>query len=231
MSDSVSECARLGDTMDWNEGKPPVSPAWDAANNHFIEMEKRKPRRLQPKDPVPPRTIGRVVAGQVKCFNQTLLDEVTRRTHEEEEREENEKSQLRASRASLKNKTREDRAQALMEWSRAQRELQLQEENKRRLMFTQRRAMKQKMKNEENFQENYHTLKEEAETFLADLDEYLHNKHMASQQKRKALYTEWKECVFNKIQDQLLDKIDTIGVEEIAARRRDLFQKYIDAAR
>ncbi|EKX47750.1 hypothetical protein GUITHDRAFT_162562 [Guillardia theta CCMP2712] len=216
--------------MDWNEGKPPVSPAWDAANNHFIEMEKRKPRRLQPKDPVPPRTIGRVVAGQVKCFNQTLLDEVTRRTHEEEVREENEKSQLRASRASLKNKTREDRAQALMEWSRAQRELQLQEENKRRLMFTQRRAMKQKIKNEEKFQENYHTLKEEAETFLADLDEYLHNKHIASQQKRKALYTEWKECVFNKIQDQLLDKIDTMGEEEIAARRRDLFQKYIDAA-
>eukprot|EP00960_Hanusia_phi_P073178 767955-Hanusia_phi.AAC.7 len=216
--------------MEWSEGKPAVSPSWDAANKHFILLEKRRPKTLQPKDPVPPRTISKDGEGEVKCFNHSLLDEITQRTHEELVREEAEKSQIRASRTLHKSNMKEERAQALMEWSREQRELQLKEENKRRVTLIHRRAMRQKMKNEEKFQENYKTLKEEADTFLADLDDYLQNKHIASLQKRKALYTEWKECVFNKIQDQLLDKIDTMEEGEIAARRRDLFQKYIDAA-
>ena len=68
---------------------------------------------------------------------------------------------------------------------------------------------------------------------LADifrLLQYLKMKSDVALQKRKGLHTEWKECVFKNIQDQLIDRVDTMDEKEIQARRRDLFQKYIDAS-
>jgi hypothetical protein len=76
----------------------------------------------------------------------------------------------------------------------------------------------------------YKTLKEEKNAFVKDICFYLDNKERALDQKRKALHTEWTECVFNKIQDQLLDRIENLDEAEIAAKRRQLFQNYIDAS-
>jgi hypothetical protein len=84
---------------------------------------------------------------------------------------------------------------------------------------------------EENFMSTYAKLNLETKTFVADLDQYLDNKRRAQVQKRRTLHTEWKECVFDKIQDQLLNRVDDMNGETIADKRRQLFQNYIDAAR
>ena len=77
----------------------------------------------------------------------------------------------------------------------------------------------------------YAKLQIEQATFVAELDQYLENKDKAHLQKKRTLHTEWKECVFDKIQDQLLNRVEDMDPEKIAARRRELFQNYIDAAR
>ena len=77
----------------------------------------------------------------------------------------------------------------------------------------------------------YGKLQMEQSTFVAELDQYLDNKQKAQLQKKRTLHTEWKECVFDKIQDQLLNRVEDMDSESIAARRRILFQNYIDAAR
>ncbi|KAJ1469680.1 hypothetical protein T484DRAFT_1981747 [Baffinella frigidus] len=73
-------------------------------------------------------------------------------------------------------------------------------------------------------------LKDENEDFVSKVDSYLRDKDKSNDQKRRALHQNWTECVFNKIQDQLLDRVDTMEAEEISQRRRLLFQNYIDAS-
>lgn len=99
--------------------------------------------------------------------------------------------------------------------------------NDKRILAMRETMRKKKEKKDEDFTKMYQTLKEEKQTFVKDLTKYLDNKARAAEQKRKALHTEWTECVFNKIQDQLLDRIDTMEEEEIAERRRKLFQNYM----
>ncbi|MFN9902949.1 MAG: hypothetical protein ACK55Z_30090, partial [bacterium] len=93
---------------------------------------------------------------------------------------------------------------------------------------------------EQRFQEAYSMLKAERENFIQKqaedlpdmgIDQYLQTKKEAALQKKKALHTEWSECVFKNIQDQLIDRVDTMDEKEIQARRRKLFQEYIDAAK
>ncbi len=76
----------------------------------------------------------------------------------------------------------------------------------------------------------YKTLKDEKTSFVKDICFDLDNKHLAAEQKRKALHTEWTECVFNKIQDQLLDRLENMDEVDLGAKRRQLFQNYIDAS-
>lgn len=99
--------------------------------------------------------------------------------------------------------------------------------NEKRIAALHEQMRKTRQKKEDDFTKMYKTLKEEKDTFVKDLSKYLDNKSRAAEQKRKALHTEWTECVFNKIQDQLLDRIDTMDEEEIAERRRKLFQNYM----
>lgn len=99
--------------------------------------------------------------------------------------------------------------------------------NEKRVAAMRETMRKKKEKKDEDFTKMYQTLKEEKQTFVKDLTKYLDNKSRAAEQKRKALHTEWTECVFNKIQDQLLDRIDTMEEGEIAERRRKLFQNYM----
>jgi hypothetical protein len=119
-------------------------------------------------------------------------------------------------------------------------ELQRREDDDARMQGLRKNLKNMAERKEQRFQEAYAMLKAERENFIqkkADdlpdmgIDQYLQTKKEAALQKKKALHTEWSECVFKNIQDQLIDRVDTMDDKEIQARRRKLFQDYIDAAK
>jgi hypothetical protein len=104
------------------------------------------------------------------------------------------------------------------------------EAEQRRVEAQARMVVKAQQKREADFQAVQQRLKDEERDFVSKVDQYLSDKDKSHHQKRRALHQNWTECVFNKIQDQLLDRVDTMDPEEISERRRVLFQNYIDAA-
>lgn len=104
------------------------------------------------------------------------------------------------------------------------------EDDDRRMEGLRKVVQRAQKKRDDEFYSAYKKLKEEEATFVSKVDTYLKNKDGAAKQRRRGLHAEWTECVFNKIQDQLLDRIDNMKETEIQAKRRELFQNYIDAA-
>jgi hypothetical protein len=104
-------------------------------------------------------------------------------------------------------------------------------EDQRRSRAFQAKMRKSLKAKDENFMARYERLHLEQSTFVAELDRYLENQHTTELQKKRALHREWKECVFDKIQAQILHRVEDMDPERIAARRRALLQRYLDAAR
>lgn len=233
-----------GKTFDWAEGKPTYGVAWDLGNKHHKIIEKiRPPSPLRPKDPVPTiRDLQRQEDSKMRCFNGPVMLDVLRNAHKE-----NSSSSLRSTSKAILSGVdssgmegmsipREDaatlRRKEILE-------LQRREDDEMRMEGLRKNLSNRAARKEQEFQEAYAKLREERDHFIEKrseeasemgVDQYLQNKADAAMQKKKALHTEWSECVFKNIQDQLIDRVDTMDEKEIQARRRDLFQKYIDAS-
>jgi hypothetical protein len=240
-----------GKTFDWEESKPiphavPVhGTAWSLNSKHVKIMEKiRPPSPLRPKAAVPTaKDLQRLEESKMRCFNGPEMIDLLRTVHKE-----NSSSSLRSTskQVLLHNNTsipmdpqtmpREDaatlRRKEILD-------IQRREDDELRQEGLRKAIANRKARKEREFQEAYAKLKDERENFVErrseepsemGVDQYLQNKKDAALQKKKALYTEWSECVFKNIQDQLIDRVDTMSELEIQERRRDLFQRYMDAA-
>ena len=93
--------------------------------------------------------------------------------------------------------------------------MQRREDDEMRQEGLRKTLANRKTQKEREFQEAYAKLKEERENFVErrseepsemGIDQYLQNKKDAALQKKKALHTEWSECVFKNIQDQLIGR-------------------------
>jgi hypothetical protein len=237
-----------GKTFDWETSKPAYDAAWHPVNKHIKIIEKiRPPSPLRPKAAAPTlKELSEQPTSKMRCFNGPVLVDVLRTAQKE-----NSLSHLSQSlnnskhtasvmdssvTAGHKSMLRDDAATMRR---REIVELQRKEDNESRMEKLRKNIAKQKARKEREFNEAYEKLQDERKNFIErrsdeasemGVDQYLQNKADAELQKKKALHTEWKECVFKNIQDQLIDRVDTMDAEEISARRRDLFQKYIDAA-
>jgi hypothetical protein len=231
-----------GKTFDWEESKPISHPvpvygtAWSLNSKHVKLIEKiRPPSPLRPKDPVPTiKDLQKTDVSKMRCFNGPQMIDLLRTVHKE-----NSASSLRStSKQVLSNndfsvavdrmtRPREDaatlRRKEILD-------MQRREDDEMRQEGLRKTLANRKTQKEREFQEAYAKLKEERENFVErrseepsemGIDQYLQNKKDAALQKKKALHTEWSECVFKNIQDQLIDRVDTMS---------ELFQKYMDAS-
>jgi hypothetical protein len=240
-----------GKTFDWDSGRAKHGQSWDIANKHVKIIEKiRPPSPLRPKDPVPTaQDLKKTEESKMRCFNGPQMIELLRSAHKE-----NSSSSLRSTskhilsgvessgateqeasmpHASMHSDAAKQRKKEILE-------LQRREDDDARMQGLRKNLKNMAERKEQRFQEAYAMLKAERENFIqkkADdlpdmgIDQYLQTKKEAALQKKKALHTEWSECVFKNIQDQLIDRVDTMDEKEIQARRRKLFQDYIDAAK
>lgn len=240
-----------GKTFDWEQSKASHEVSWHPCNKHSKIMEKirRPPSPLRPRDPVPTISdLQRHEESKVRCFNGPQMIDVLRTAQKE-----NSSSSLRStgkhilsgidSSASIgfdeQSKRSLSRADAASIRKKEILDQQGKERDELRTEVLKKNISNKQTRKDREFQEAYAKLREERANFIErkseepsemGVDQYLQNKTDAAAQKKKALHTEWSECVFKNIQDQLIDRVDTMDEKEIQARRRDLFQKYIDAA-
>lgn len=235
-----------GKTFDWDCTKPFHGRAWEIANKHEKIMAKiRPPSPLRPRGPT--FTVNDLqkqdTDSKMRCFNGPQMIELLRSAYKDN-RPNSPTSVLRSSSKNVLSNVGSSlgmeqtvkpatlRRKEILNMQRKEDE-EMRQEGMRKVMAAR------KARQDRQFEEAYAKLKDERENFIErrsddqagkGIDQYLEEKEKSKEQKKKALHTEWSECVFKNIQDQLIDRVDTMDEKEIQARRRDLFQKYIDAA-
>jgi hypothetical protein len=238
-----------GRTFDWEASKATYGQSWEIANKHQKIIEKiRPPSPLRPKAAVPTaQDLKKPAESKMRCFNGPQMIDLLRSVHKE-----NSASSLRStskhilSGVDLSGAGEQEASmprggvEASKQRKKEILEFQRREDDEARMQGLRKNLKMRAERKEQQFQEAYAKLKEERENFIEKraedlpdmgVDQYLQTKKEAALQKKKALHTEWSECVFKNIQDQLIDRVDTMDEKEIQARRRKLFQNYIDAAK
>eukprot|EP00286_Rhodomonas_abbreviata_P028209 CAMPEP_0181313080 /NCGR_PEP_ID=MMETSP1101-20121128/14054_1 /TAXON_ID=46948 /ORGANISM="Rhodomonas abbreviata, Strain Caron Lab Isolate" /LENGTH=423 /DNA_ID=CAMNT_0023420003 /DNA_START=140 /DNA_END=1407 /DNA_ORIENTATION=- len=238
------------ESINVDTNKPAFAPAWNPANLHKVNMDKRNPPAPpKPKDPTPTlKDFKKKNLGVIRCFNGSAVRDLVRAGAEPElsfppgakrslsQIPSNESSfhsnsvltdssmhEAKGGQETVRPETPTTRRREILE-------LQRKEDDQRRMEGLRKSVKRAQQRKDDEFKAAYEKLKEEEQTFVSSVDTYLKNKEQAQQQRRRGLHAEWTECVFNKIQDQLLDRIDNMKEIDIQAKRRDLFQNYIDAA-
>ena len=101
--------------------------------------------------------------------------------------------------------------------------------NQARMAESLKRSIEQKNERRElKFQQNLKDLRDNRE-FVSDCYAMVDSSEDAKKQKQKKLYEEWERNVFDKIQEQVVDAVDSIDVFSMEARKLKLFKDYMKA--
>jgi hypothetical protein len=107
----------------------------------------------------------------------------------------------------------------------------LEQEHEERKAFIEKRLIRSKQREEDAFETLYNDVKHSGVAFLQKLDRYLENGKVASQQKFQSMSTRQNDGVFDRCQNQVEDQLVAMKDHDIAKRRNERYQNFLDQDR
>ncbi len=93
---------------------------------------------------------------------------------------------------------------------------------------SQRKRVLSQLQQDEQFVQLYNSLIEDRLHVMNDLTHTLSLEAENDERKRQEVYEEWLEKVFNPIQDQIDQQLQSTSIEVIESRRRKLFEEFLE---
>jgi hypothetical protein len=132
-----------------------------------------------------------------------------------------------AEQLALRNKRTEERREIV----KAAITSKLEQEHEERKEIMEKRLIRAKQQEENAFEQLYHEVKHSGVAFLQKLDRYLENGRVASQQKFQSMSTRQNDGVFDRCQNQVEDQLVAMKDRDIAKKRNERYQNYLDQDR
>mmetsp|Transcript_745 Transcript_745/g.1150 ORF Transcript_745/g.1150 Transcript_745/m.1150 type:complete len:408 (+) Transcript_745:1234-2457(+) len=113
--------------------------------------------------------------------------------------------------------------------ARNRREERYQQKCKELEQETRRLLSEQKRVDEVKFAKKYNRLMKEREDFLPQIDKLIHHHDEEYLFGLASLHEDWHKKVFNPIQEQINENVNSRPIEEIRARHRQMYDAYLKA--
>eukprot|EP00003_Mantamonas_plastica_P011194 TRINITY_DN2078_c0_g2_i7.p2 TRINITY_DN2078_c0_g2~~TRINITY_DN2078_c0_g2_i7.p2 ORF type:complete len:393 (+),score=106.27 TRINITY_DN2078_c0_g2_i7:584-1762(+) len=94
---------------------------------------------------------------------------------------------------------------------------------------TQRIVERTKIKREQQFNDLFDSIREEQETFVRSVDDFLERVENQDRRKKEQLHSEWSKEIYEPIQSQIKDSLDQLSQEELSSTHRANFEEYLEA--